>query len=98
MRAWTIVAFGLLMAACAPKRPAVSVTPPPPTPAQRLNSADALVRAGCLDCLLAAYGEYDLLRGFPAARDAATAGAVRSAALIAVRQRELGMVDEGYGQ
>ena len=27
---------------------------PPPTPAQRLASADALVRAGCLDCLIAA--------------------------------------------
>ncbi len=68
----------------------------PPTPAQRLASADALVRAGCLDCLIAAYGEYDLLRSFPAARDAATSGAVRSAALISVRQRELGMVEEGY--
>jgi tetratricopeptide (TPR) repeat protein len=71
---------------------------PAPTPAQRLASADALVRAGCLDCLTAAYGEYDLLRTFPAARDAATAGAVRSAALVALRERELGLVDEGYGQ
>jgi tetratricopeptide (TPR) repeat protein len=83
--------------ACAPKPPAVVVAPAP-TPAQRLASADNLVRAGCLDCLIAAYGEYDLLREFPPARDAATAGAARSAALIAVRQRELGMVEEGYGE
>ena len=93
-----IVAVALAASACAPAtRPASSVGPPP-TPAQRLASADALVRAGCLDCLTAAYGEYDLLRGFPQAKDAATAGAVRSAALIALRERELGLVDEGYGQ
>jgi tetratricopeptide (TPR) repeat protein len=82
---------------CGRKPPAVVVAPAP-TPAQRLASADALVRAGCLECLLAAYGEYDLLRGFPAARDSATAGAVRSAGLIALRERELGLVDEGYSQ
>src|SRR3954469_2640461 len=85
------------MSACARTPPALVVTPAP-TPAQRLEAADRLVRAGCLDCLIAAYGEYDLLRGLPAAKDAATAGAVRSAALIALRQRELGMVDDGYGQ
>jgi len=78
-------------------QPAVAVAPAQ-TPAQRLASADALVRAGCLDCLVAAYGEYDLLRAFPGARDAATAGAVRSAGLVALRERELGLVDDGYGQ
>ena len=85
--------------ACAkPAAKPAAVTPPPPTPAQRLASADALVRAGCLDCLIQAYGEYELLRTIPAALDAGTAGAVRSAALIALRQRELGMTDEGYSQ
>src|SRR6185295_14435553 len=93
-----IAAVVLAASACSrATQPAVAVTPAP-TPAQRLASADALVRAGCLDCLVAAYGQYDLLRTFPAARDAATAGAVRSAALIALRERELGLVDEGYGQ
>ena len=94
------VIVGVVLAASACSRvtqPPLAVTPAP-TPAQRLASADALVRAGCLDCLIAAYGEYDLLRTFPAARDAAAAGAVRSAALIAIRERELGLVDEGYGQ
>jgi tetratricopeptide (TPR) repeat protein len=85
-------------AECARPRPVAAVAPPAPTPAQRLASADELVRAGCLDCLIAAYGEYDLLRSFPAARDAAVAGAVRSAALIALRERELGLVDDGYGE
>jgi tetratricopeptide (TPR) repeat protein len=65
---------------------------------QRLASADALVRAGCLDCLIDAFGEYDLLRAFPFAKDAATAGAIRAGGLIARRERELGMVDDGYGQ
>jgi tetratricopeptide (TPR) repeat protein len=83
---------------CAPKPQVVAVVPPGPTPSQRLASADALVRAGCLDCLIAAYGEYDLLRTFPFAKDAATAGAVRTAALVALRERELGMADEGYLQ
>jgi len=82
---------------CAPK-PAVAPTAVQPTPAQRLASADALVREGCLECLLDAYGEYDLLRAFPYARDAATSGAIRAAALVARRQRELGMIDEGYLQ
>jgi len=65
---------------------------------QRLASADTLVRAGCLDCLIDAFNEYELLRAFPVAKDPATAGAVRAAGLIARRQRELGMVDDGYGQ
>jgi tetratricopeptide (TPR) repeat protein len=88
------------MAACspAPVKPAVSAAPPPPTPAQRLASADALIRQGCLDCLIEAFGQYDLLRTIPSAVDAGTAGAVRSAALIALRERELGMSDEGYVQ
>ena len=87
----------LAASACAPRR-SVVVPPAAPTPADRLASAEALVRAGCLDCLLAAYGEYDLLRAFPFAKDAATAGAVRTAALIARRERELGLADEGYGE
>jgi tetratricopeptide (TPR) repeat protein len=88
----------LLASACGRPLPPPVATPPPATPAQRLASADELVRAGCLDCLIAAYGEYDLLRTFPGARDAALSGAVRSAALIALRERELGLVDGGYSE
>ena len=93
------LALLLAASACAkaPLTP-VSAAPPPPTPAQRLASADALVRAGCLDCLIDAFGQYELLRAIPSAAEVGTAGAIRSAALIALRQRELGMIDEGYSQ
>src|SRR3982751_890761 len=84
--------------ACSARRPPAVAAPPPATPAQRLQAADALVPARRLECLVAAYGEYDLLRAFAPARQAAIAGAIRSAALVSLRQRELGMVDEGYGQ
>jgi hypothetical protein len=91
-------AVTLLLSACA--KPPVTAAPasPPPTPAQRLASADALVREGCLDCLIDAFGQYELLRAVPSAAEVGTAGAIRSAALIALRQRELGMVEEGYNQ
>ncbi len=56
------------------------------------------MRAGCIECLIAAYHEYEAVRGIPAAFDRAVVGMVRSAALIALRQRELGMVEEGYLQ
>src|SRR3954463_9333252 len=98
MRLLVCAVLIVVAAACSARRPSVVVAPPRATPAQRLESADALVRAGCLECLLAAYGEYDLLRAFAPARQAAPAGAIRSAALVSLRQRELGMVDEGYGQ
>src|SRR4051812_17740375 len=89
----TVLACGA--AACGPKAVAPAARPAA-TPAQRLASADALVRAGCYDCLLDAYGEYDLLRQFPYAREAATLGAIRAAGLVARRQRELGLVEEGF--
>jgi len=84
----------LALSGCAHPKPA----PPPDLHSARLAAADALVRAGCLDCLVAAYREYDAVRALPPAADRATAGAIRSAALIALRERELGMVDEGYLQ
>ncbi|MBI3402009.1 MAG: hypothetical protein HY048_11365 [Acidobacteria bacterium] len=90
----SILVVVTIAAACAaPKRPVVA---PGPSPVERLAAADALVRAGCLDCLTAAYREYDALRQRPAATDRATAGAIRAAALIGLRERELGMVDDGY--
>ncbi len=82
---------------CAPKTPPAPAQSAP-TPAQRLTSADGLVRDGCLECLIDAFGEYDLLRAFPYARDAATTGAIRRAAPVARRQRQPGMTDEGYLQ
>jgi tetratricopeptide (TPR) repeat protein len=92
-----IVLFALCVVAgaCAssPKRPAVA---PGPSPSERIAAADALVRAGCFDCLLAAFREYDVLRAVPAVAAAATTGATRAAALLAVRERDLGTEDSGY--
>jgi tetratricopeptide (TPR) repeat protein len=76
-------------------KPAVVVSPGP-SPTERLAVADRLVRVGCLDCLLEAYREYQALRSVASAGQAATLGAIRAAGLIALRQRELGMADEGY--
>ena len=84
----------IMVTACSPARPP-AVVPDATTPT-RLADADRLIRAGCLDCLVEAFGEYDLMRGIPAARAVATAGAIRAAALIALRERELGHADDGY--
>lgn len=62
----------------------------------RLTAADRLVRAGCYDCLVAAYREFEALTAVPVVAAAAAAGVVRAAALAAMRERELGMVDTGY--
>ena len=95
MRRLCAISILIALSACSSARPR-AVVPNPRVP-ERLADADRLVRAGCLDCLVGAYGEYDLLRAFPAAKSAATLGAVRAAALITLRERELGIVDEGYG-
>ncbi|HEX4347028.1 MAG TPA: hypothetical protein VHZ73_05615 [Vicinamibacterales bacterium] len=67
-----------------------------PTPSERLARADARVREGCLECLFDAYREFNALQSVPGSAELAAAGAVRSAALIALRERELGMIDENY--
>src|SRR5262245_29016633 len=87
--------FVVLLSACAHPKPA---PPPPDLHSARLAAAAAQLRAGCLDCLLNAYREYEALRDIPPAAADATVGQVRAAALVAIRQRELGMVDEGYLQ
>ena len=59
-------------------------------------AADAQVRAGCFDCLVSAFQEYDSLRPTASVADEASIGAARSAALLAIRERELGTEDSGY--
>ena len=78
------------------KRPAVVPANPEAGAPARLAEADRLIHAGCLDCLVAAYGEYDLLRAFPSMRAVAVSGAIRAAALIGLREREIGHLDQGY--
>jgi tetratricopeptide (TPR) repeat protein len=84
----------IALTACRPVRPAAP--PPGPSLTQRLAAADALLREGCLDCLLDAYRHYDAIRTAPGAPEAAGTGALQAAGLIALRERELGMVDDGY--
>jgi tetratricopeptide (TPR) repeat protein len=94
-----LVCLVLLATVCgcakASLKPATT-TPPGPTVTERFATADRLVRAGCLDCLLDAHRAYVSLRAIPTSSHAATIGAIRTAGLIALRQRELGMIDEDY--
>jgi tetratricopeptide (TPR) repeat protein len=66
----------------------------------RLAEADALIQAGCFDCLRDALAQYQGVRAVvgapPAAIEVATEGVVRAAGLLALRERELGFVDNGY--
>jgi tetratricopeptide (TPR) repeat protein len=94
MRRTCVIPILIALSACSPpRRPALA---PQPSAADRLAAVDVELRAGCLECLVSAYRQFDALRQDPAARDGATAGAVRAAALIALRERELGMEDEGF--
>src|SRR5215831_14445877 len=87
---WLAVA---LVAACGPKKVAVD-----PAIAGRatLAKADANLRAGCFDCLVQALEQYESARAIPALSDQATAGAFRTTAILAIRERELGTTDSGY--
>jgi len=60
-----------------------------------MAAATELVHAGCLDCLIEALHQYQALRRVPAVAVEATAGAARTAALVAIRERELGLEDSG---
>jgi len=98
-RSLLILGVGALaMAACAPPKPPAST--PAPNLQPRLSAADALVRVGCFDCLTAALAEYDAIRTFagapPAIVESAATGAVRTALLLELRERELGFTDDGY--
>lgn len=94
-----VLGASLLASGCAKAR-----VPPVPAPdvAGQLSQADALVRVGCFDCLEEALGGYEAVRGLANLRatdlEAATAGAIRASLLLELRQRELGMADDGYGQ
>jgi tetratricopeptide (TPR) repeat protein len=98
VRGWRLSSLVLLSAAlaCAPKR--VPPALPDPSIAARgtLAEADALVRAGCFDCLADALKRYESVRSVPGVGIQATTGAVRASALLALRERELGTTDSGY--
>lgn len=89
-----LIVAGFAGCSSAPPKPPV-VNPQTRAP-QRLADADALLRAGCYDCLLEAYRTYDAVRAFASVADAATLGTARAATLLALRERELGTTDSGY--
>jgi tetratricopeptide (TPR) repeat protein len=98
LRVAGVLVVMLTLGGCArPKLPAVS---PVPDASGRLAKANSLLRTGCFDCLEEALAEYDAVRQVPNLRpvdaEAATDGAIRAALLMEVRQRELGMADDGY--
>ena len=76
---------------------------PPPGGAVRaadavslLDTADRLVEAGCLECLIDAYEAYERLSADRLIGERASLAAVEAAALVALRERELGLIDSGY--
>ena len=88
-----LIVVMLVIPACAPRTPVVT---PEMLAVQRVAEADALVLAGCFDCLEQALAAYEQARVVPATAAAGTAGAVRAAALRSIRARELGLTDSGY--
>ncbi len=99
---WAILLLTALagLTACSPAKPAV-VAPKTPDRVdsrapERLAEADALVRAGCLDCLVSAFNTYDSLRTVPQVAGVATERATRTAVLAGLRERELGIEESGY--
>jgi tetratricopeptide (TPR) repeat protein len=91
----SLVAISCAVGACAQRGPAV-IVPTGPTPQVRIAAAEALVREGCLDCLLEAFKVYDTLRTTPIVAESALEGAVQAATLIALRERELGLLDAPF--
>src|SRR5829696_7708852 len=101
MRRLTALALALLMGtACAKSRPRSGL--PAPEVTGRLARAGDLLRTGCFECLEEALAEYEAVSAVPNLRpadgDAAVDGAIRAALLLEVRERELGMADDGYLQ
>jgi len=89
----------LLAVGCAKSRPAAVVSPVVDVKPQ-LAAADALLLVGCVDCLEEALRSYNAIRVLPnlpaADAEAALVGSVRAAILLDLRQRELGMADQGH--
>jgi tetratricopeptide (TPR) repeat protein len=89
-----VAAQGCARAALPVRAPSPRIEPRSAT--ERIDAADALVRLGCLDCLLDAYREYEALSDRDDVGERATEAGVRTAALVALRERELGLVESGY--
>ncbi|HXD74481.1 MAG TPA: hypothetical protein VN628_12125 [Vicinamibacterales bacterium] len=94
MKLRLLVCLVALAAACGPKK--VALVDPAIAARETLVKADANFRAGCFDCLAEALRQYESVRSVAAVSRDAADGAMRSAALLAMRERELGTTDSGY--
>ena len=94
MKLRLLVCAAVLASACGPQK--IARVDPAIAARETLTKADANLRAGCFDCLTEALDEYESIRAISAVSGAAAAGAVRTAALLAMRERELGTTDSGY--
>src|SRR5262245_6924883 len=83
------------LSACGPKH-RLAPGPLRPTQESRIATADRLVREGCLDCLLDAFNQYDELSSSRVVSESARKGAIETAMLIAMRERELGLLDAPF--
>jgi tetratricopeptide (TPR) repeat protein len=96
IRPTAVLGLAILSVSVACSSAKKGAAPPDMQGPARIAAADALVKAGCFECLLDAHKEYDALRSVRVVADAAAAGAVRTAVLLAIRERELGIEDSGY--
>ena len=69
---------------------------PPPDHRAALSAADDLLRRGCYDCLVEALTRYESLQTDAVLGSQARDSAVRAAILIALRETELGLLQNGY--
>lgn len=69
---------------------------PAPDRRSELDAAWRLVERGCYDCLTDALGVFTRLTGDGEVGPEATASAVRTAVLLAVRENELGLLRRGF--
>jgi len=81
----------VLIVACAARVPPVS-----PSVVTDLAAADALMHAGCYQCLERALAIYERVAEMPRAPSAARHGAFDTAVLLAVRAKELGIPTEPF--
>jgi tetratricopeptide (TPR) repeat protein len=95
-----VIGLAMAIGGCGPHETRLATPPVDVSP--RLAEADALIQSGCFDCLRDALAKYQSVRILvgapPAAVEVATEGVVRAAGLLALRERELGFVDDGYLQ
>jgi tetratricopeptide (TPR) repeat protein len=93
------MAIASAVAVCVAGCGSTPITAVPVDASGRLAAANALIAEGCFDCLTEALGQFEQIAHVPnltpAASTAAAAGVVRSATLLNLRERELGMLDEG---